>query len=99
MRKLAPGESASLTSLDEGEVPVYLLGLPASSSALLWVAPGARVEAGSSGRYTLRGLAPGRHEIRAWHPRMPPGRSVSVEVGQGEVRRVDLEIAIDRRAH
>jgi hypothetical protein len=96
MRKLAAGETVSLDSLDEGEVSIYLLGQPESSSARLWVAPGARVDAGASGRYTLRGLSPGRHEIRAWHPRMPPGRPFMIDIREGEVQRVDLEITIDR---
>ena len=42
-----------------------------------------------------RGLEPGRHAIRAWHPRLPPSPTHPVELERGAVVRLDLEIGLD----
>lgn len=98
LERIAAGESTLITGLAPGESAVHLLGVPerdAASPALVWVAEGVMAVVDSSGRYILRGLAPGRHQVRAWHPRLPPSAIHSVDLTRGSVLRLDLEIGLD----
>lgn len=94
---IEPGLEVRIADLPIGEQTVHLLSAPRESavSAQIWVATGLRVEAGSSGRYVIRGLGGGRHEVHAWHPRLPPAPPHSIDVVAGETYRVDLEIGVD----
>ena len=96
--RIAPGESVDIQGLELGEASLHLLGQKngrPTESPQIWVTNGIATEVESSGRFTLGGLAPGNHELRAWHPRFPPSpvRTVGLEVGS--VRRVDIEIGVD----
>ncbi|HEY8120985.1 MAG TPA: carboxypeptidase-like regulatory domain-containing protein [Myxococcota bacterium] len=97
LRELAPGESASLTPAQAGELEIHALGASAEP-ALLWVSPGAFAVADSAGRYELRGLAPGEARIQAWHPRLPPSGAHAITLHAGELTRLDLELGVDRGA-
>jgi hypothetical protein len=99
--RIAAGESTIIRGLSPGESSVYLLGLPQGESpdpAQVWVTEGVTAEVEPNGRYTLRGLAPGRHQVRAWHPRLPPSPIHPVELTRGSVLRLDLEIGVDVHA-
>lgn len=96
--RIAAGETTLLEGLDEGELILHVLGGAGSNApqtATLWIASGRIVQADESGRYVIDALEPGQHELRAWHPRLPPTRSVGFELGRGDVRRLDLEIGVD----
>lgn len=98
LERIDPGESALISGLAPGESTVHLLGVPernAASPALVWVAEGLMTVVDASGRYTLRGLEPGRHQVRAWHPRLPPSSIHTVDLTRGSVLRLDLEIGLD----
>jgi len=93
--EVAPGASITLKPRRGGELEIYRLGA-SEAPALVWVAPGAYVVADSSGRYELRGLPPGRIEVRAWHPRLPPSEPRAISLTAGQVGRLDLEVGVDR---
>lgn len=95
---IEPGAAQRIAPLVEGELAVHLLGRDQAdddAAAQIWVSPGRLVNVEPSGRYTLSGLPPGRHVVRAWHPRLPPTAPLAVELRAGEVRRIDLEIGVD----
>jgi hypothetical protein len=101
LERLAAGESVLIPQLSPGEASVHLLGVPdgePTGPAQVWVSEGVIALVDSSGRYTLRGLDPGRHQVRAWHPRLPPSPVHSVELTRGAARRLDLEIGLDSLA-
>lgn len=96
--RIAPGDSIEMTGLSEGEASLHLLGLSEAKTpppAQIWVTEGVTAEVDPSGRYTLRPLEPGRHQVGAWHPRFPPSPPHSLEVTRGSVQRVDIEIGVD----
>ena len=93
VRELAPGESVTLTPPQVGELEIHTLDTRAAA-ALVWVAPGAFAVADAAGRYELRGLPPGRIDVHAWHPRLPPSGAHPLEARAGEVTRLDLEIGV-----
>ena len=98
LRRLAPGQTAQVEGLTAGELTLHLLGLPDAQTPVpsqVWIATGVTAEVESTGRYTLRGLEPGRHQLRAWHPRFPPSAVHTVELSRGAVQRIDLEIGVD----
>lgn len=93
--EVAPGASITLEPHLGGELEIYRLGA-SQSTALVWVAPGAYAVADAAGRYELRGLRPGRIDVRAWHPRLPPSEPHAVTLSAGQVGRLDLEVGVDR---
>lgn len=96
--RIAVGQTTRLEGLDEGELILHVLGGVDSKSpqtATLWIADGRIVQADDSGRYVLDQLAPGHHEFRAWHPRLPPTKTFALELSQGNVHRLDFEIGVD----
>ena len=99
---LARIEPLGVAQIDDpvpGELNLHLLGAEggAAAAAQVWVAKGVRAEVEPSGRYAIQGLPPGRHELRAWHPRLPPSPAHGVDLSLGSVHRVDLEIGVDVR--
>ncbi|MFI5319480.1 MAG: carboxypeptidase-like regulatory domain-containing protein [Myxococcota bacterium] len=97
LRELTPGETATLTPTEAGELEVHALGAGAAP-ALIWVTPGAFAIADAAGRYELRDLAPGEVEIHAWHPRLPPSVAHTITLRAGVLTRLDLEIGVDQSA-
>jgi hypothetical protein len=98
LERLAPGSSALVQGLGEGESTVHLLGLPNRRTprpAQIWISTGIKAEVEASGRYTIRGLGPGPHRLQAWHPRLPPTTARTAELSQGTVQRIDIEIGVD----
>ncbi|MEZ4330447.1 MAG: carboxypeptidase-like regulatory domain-containing protein [Myxococcota bacterium] len=96
--RLAPGESRTIDTLQPGELAVHLLGIHDArppQPTHVWVTEGATAIADRSGRYELRGLAPGPHTLRAWHPRLPPSPAHRLELERDSVVRHDLEIGLD----
>ncbi len=101
LARLAAGESVLIPGLSPGETSIHLLGMPedeATAPAQVWVCEGVMAVVESSGRYVLRGLDPGQHQVRAWHPRLPPSAVHAVELSRGAVLRLDLEIGLDSHA-
>jgi hypothetical protein len=47
------------------------------------------------GRFELAGLAPGDHELLAWHPRFPPARG-GLHIEADAVVRLDLEMGVQQ---
>jgi hypothetical protein len=100
LHRLEPGDSVLITGLEPGEASVHLLGMAdpdASEPTRVWVSKGITVEVEKSGRYVLRGLPPGLHRLRAWHPRLPPSPEHEVVLRPDEARRLDIEIGLDAR--
>lgn len=98
VRRIAPGDSAQVEGLVEGELALHLLGASSRhvpETVLVWVAQGLVAEVDADGRYVIEGLTPGRHGLRAWHPRLPPTPTLELELASGDVERVDLEIGVD----
>jgi len=101
LERIAPGAAALIRDLPVGETPVHLLGVAAKDApepTQVWVSDGPTARVDASGRYVLRGLVPGPHPIRAWHPRLPPSPPHTVELSRGGVVRLDLEIGLDALA-
>jgi hypothetical protein len=92
--RLEPGETAELAVPHAGEQGLFLLDVPAAA-ATVFAAPGPFAVVSSAGRYTLSDLAPGRRELRAWHPRFPPAVQ-PVELAAGAAVRVDFELGVGR---
>lgn len=100
VERLAPGETRSIDGLQPGELEVHLLGIHTTrppTPARIWVTEGPTAIADASGRYELRGLAPGPHVIRAWHPRLPPSPAHRLLLETGTVVRHDVEIGLDAK--
>ena len=98
LHRLDPGESVAITGLALGEASVHLLGLPDSDAfepTRVWVTEGITVEVEQSGRYVLRGLAPGPHRLGAWHPRLPPSPEHEIFLEPDQAARLDIEIGVD----
>jgi hypothetical protein len=100
LERIDPRGVAQIDDPVAGELNLHLLGAEegAGVAAQVWVANGARAEIESSGRYVIQGLQPGRHELRAWHPRLPPSPVHGVDLSLGGVHQVDLEIGVDVQA-
>jgi hypothetical protein len=92
IRRLAPGEKVELPIARAGEQGLFLLD-SVDASATLFAAPGPFAVLSSTGSFELRGLPPGPHKIRAWHPRFPPA-SKSVELAAGARVQLDIEIGV-----
>ena len=95
VRRLAPGESMSVTAATEGEWPVFLLDVP-GEKALAFAAPGRYAVVSETGRFAFADLPPGRFRLHAWHPRFPSA-STWVELASDHLSRVDFELRVDRR--
>ena len=96
LHRLAPGEAVEIELAAAGELALFLLDVP-EALGRLFVAPGRFAVASSAGRFELRDLAPGRFRLGAWHPRFPP-TSRDLELEDGRVLRVDLELGVGSRA-
>jgi hypothetical protein len=94
VRELRSGEQVSVDLAKAGEYAVFLLDVPEATSTV-FAAPGAWVVVSESGRWQLDDLDPGRRELHAWHPRLPP-TSRTVELSPGAVHRLDLEVGVGR---
>lgn len=98
LERLAPGRSVTIRGLPLGESSIHLLGASERATetpAQVWVTEGVFSEVDADGRYVLHGIAPGMHEVRAWHPRLPPSPIHHVELSAGAVERIDIEIGVD----
>ncbi len=98
LERLAPGRSVTIRGLPLGETSIHLLGASKRATetpAQLWVTEGVFIEVDSDGRYALHGIAPGMHEVRAWHPRLPPSPIHHIQLSPGAVERIDIEIGVD----
>lgn len=91
--RLAPGETRELQTAEAGVQGVYLLTRP-DVEARVFVAPGRYAVATPTGRYALRGLRPGVHPVRVWHPRFPP-TAASARLEDGRALRLDLEVSVE----
>jgi hypothetical protein len=90
--ELAPGETFEFPAALPSAQSLFVLDAP-EARATLFVAPGPYAEAAADGRFELRDLAPGRHRLLAWHPRMPPAyRWIQLEPGR--IARIDLELGV-----
>jgi len=94
LETLAPGASAAFEAAAPGEAHFSLLSA-ANADARVFVAPGPWTVASESGRFELANLAPGRHRVVAWHPRLP-ATTHEIELAAGEMQRLDIEIGVDR---
>ena len=92
LRSLGPGEALELPLSEAGERSLFLLDVP-EAEAHLFVAPGRFAVAAPSGHFELRDVTPGRLQLNAWHPRFP-ARVHPLELGSGDVVRVDLELGV-----
>ena len=96
VRSLAPGESVEIAASMAGEEPVFVLD-GKGGRASVFVSPGPFAVTDEDGYFTLRDLPPGRHRLRAWHPRFPPASQV-LDVIEGRATRADIEMGVDRAA-
>ena len=92
LRSLAPEEEVAIPATDAGPLAVFLLDAP-GTDGLVFVAPGPYATADDEGRFELPALSPGRHTLRAWHPRFP-GATREVDVPAGRAERIDLAIGV-----
>ncbi|MFI5317887.1 MAG: hypothetical protein ACHQ6T_19470 [Myxococcota bacterium] len=92
--RLGPGESLDLKASSPGAHAVFLLDRPQVESGV-FAAPGPYAVLTQDPRFELRDLPPGRVQLRAWHPRLPP-LARSVDVVADQVTRVDLEMGVGR---
>jgi hypothetical protein len=92
LRSVGPGETLEIALAEAGERSLFLLDVP-EVEASLFVAPGRFAVAEPGGHFELRDLAPGRLELKAWHPRFPASVR-RLELAPGDVVRVDLELGV-----
>jgi len=92
LRRLEPGESATLTLDEPGTIDIRVLE-DREAAATVFVVGGPFCRVSADGRYEIAGLRPGRHRLRAWHARFP-GESIEIHLAADEVRRVDLRIGV-----
>jgi hypothetical protein len=93
VRRLGAGESVRVEVDSAGEWPVFLLDAPGEPTRV-FAAPGAFAVVSDAGRFELADLPPGRHLLRAWHPRFPPA-AAWVELEPGRSVRVDFALRVD----
>ena len=94
--RVGPGESLEIAARAPGAHPVFLLDRP-QVEAGFFAAPGPYAVLTRNPHFELRDVAPGRVELHAWHPRLPPvARPVDVVADQ--LVRVDLEMGVGRAA-
>jgi len=94
--RVAPNESLEIRASAPGAHSIFLLDRPQVESGF-FAAPGPYAVLTRDPRFELRDLPPGRAELRAWHPRLPPiGRAVEIVADQ--VVRVDLEMGVGHSA-
>lgn len=94
VRSLAPGDVATVALPHAGAYAFFLLDVPGASSTV-FAAPGVFSVVSDSGRFELANVAPGRRQLHAWHPRLPPA-SHWIELAPGQVQRLDLEMGVGR---
>lgn len=94
VRTLAAGEQLELVLPRAGEQDLFLLDSP-QTRVTVFASPGPFAVVSSTGRFRLPDLAPGSHEVRAWHPRFPPAAH-SLVLAPDESVRVDFEIGVGR---
>jgi hypothetical protein len=95
VRRLAPGEQIEIAVPEAGEQSLFLLDVPRSASTV-FVSAGTYAVVSAEGRFELRGLPPGSHLLRAWHPRFPPAQ-VPLEIAAGGVVQLDVEMGVESR--
>ncbi|MDP3940296.1 MAG: hypothetical protein Q8R92_19445, partial [Deltaproteobacteria bacterium] len=96
LKRVSPGDEASIDTVEQGSHRVFMLDAPAVS-ATFFVAPGPFTVVGSDGRWQIEGVNPGVKKLRAWHPRFPPSLR-EVEAPGSKVIEVNLELAVDEPA-
>ena len=94
VQQLEPGARVVLDVPRAGEQGLFLLDVPAGE-ARIFASPGPYDVVSADGRYALPDVAPGRREIRAWHPRFPPAMT-AVVLPPDEPVEVDLEMGVGR---
>jgi hypothetical protein len=94
LARVAPGESLEIAAKTSGAHSLFLLDRPQVESGF-FAAPGPYAVLTQDPRFELRDLPPGRVELRAWHPRLPPV-SRPVDVVADRVVRIDLEMGVGR---
>lgn len=92
VRHVAPGETVAIDVRSPGEYPLFLLDVPSAESRV-FAAPGTFAVVSPSGRFELTDLQPGRHELHAWHARLPP-TSRWIDLEPGGVQRVDVKVGV-----
>ena len=92
--RLAPGDSLELRAAAPGANSLFLLDRPQVESGF-FAAPGPYAVLTRDPRFELRDLPPGRFQLHAWHPRLPP-LAQPIEVVAGQATRVDLELGVGR---
>jgi hypothetical protein len=90
---IAAGASLLVHAESKGLLEIFLLG--AEEPARVWVSPGPWVRPDATGHFVLKGLAPGRVALRAWHPRLPSA-AAEVDLRPGETAVVNFEIGVGR---
>lgn len=90
---LRPGESAELSRMPRGPLPVFALGV-SEAQAWIFVAPGPFATVTRTGAWELRDLEPGSGVLHAWHPRFPPAR-LPVTVTEGKSTRVEIHLRVE----
>ena len=95
LQRLDPGQQVEVPVSQAGEQSLYLLDVPRSES-VVFVAPGPFTVVAEDGRFQLNGLAPGEHQLKAWHPRFPPAQA-SLRIADGSTAHLDLDMGVDQR--
>jgi hypothetical protein len=89
---LAPDDRLEVPVERPGALALHLLDHP-GVSARLFVASGPFGRVSGDGRYAIADLAPGRHRVHVWHPRLPPA-SRTVELRADTVERLDWALGV-----
>jgi hypothetical protein len=95
LQRLEPGQQVEIPAAQAGEQALFLIDVPRSGSTV-FVAPGPFTVVSDDGRFQLSGLAPGNHELLAWHPRFPPAQA-PLQIAEGRIVQLDLEMGVDQR--
>jgi hypothetical protein len=95
LQRLEPGQQVEVPVSQAGEQSLYLLDVPRCGS-VVFVSPGPFTVVAEDGRFQLNGLAPGDHQLMAWHPRFPPAHA-SLRVAGGSIAHLDLDMGVDQR--
>lgn len=92
--RVGAGESLEIAAREPGAHPIFLLDRP-QVEAGFFAAPGPYAVLTRDPHFELRDVAPGRAQLHAWHPRLPPVTR-PVDVAADQLVRVDLEMGVGR---
>ena len=93
LKSVEPADQVEVFPDGEGELSIFVVDI-SGMKATVFVCSGPYSVASEHGRWELSNLSPGKHILRAWHPRFPVV-SREVEVQENVIHKIDMAISIN----